>query len=128
MDPSPSAYASVPRDVRQLPRRRLDRLAGFQQHRRRIPRASHELVARAVGDGGIDDAVAEADLLPFHVHRHRRLRGPADGLLEPLEVGLRRDPAGGAEAYAIAEEDLAEGAADDRPDAPAHEGLWRVLA
>src|SRR5207302_3339613 len=41
---------------------------------------------------------------------------------------LRGAQAGDAEHHAIAEEDLAEGAADDGADAPAHEGLWGVLA
>src|SRR5262249_7789047 len=36
--------------------------------------------------------------------------------------------AGNAEHHAVAEKDLAEGAADDGADAPAHEGLRRVLA
>src|SRR6266849_5197183 len=119
---------SVPLDVRQLPRRRLDGRARFQQHRRRVPRPRHELVARPVGHGGLDDAVAEEYLLLFHVHRHRGLRLSADGLLEPLEVGLGGDQAGNAEHHAVAEEDLAEGAADDGADAPAHEGLGAVLA
>src|SRR5713226_3722897 len=119
---------SVPLDVRQLPRRRLDGRARFQQHRRRVPRPRHELVARPVGHAGLDDAVAEEYLLLFHVHRHPGLRLSADGLLEPLEVGLGGDQAGDAEHHAVAEEDLAEGAADDGADAPAHEGLGGVLA
>jgi len=58
----------------------------------------------------------------------RLLRRPGDGLLEPLEVGLGGDQAGDAEHDAVAEEDLAERAADDGADDPAHEGLLGVLA
>ena len=29
--------------------------------------------------------------LPFHVHRHQRLRRAGDGLLEPLEISLGGD-------------------------------------
>src|SRR5712692_9114580 len=65
---------SPPRDIRQLSRRRLDRGARFQQHRRRIPRAAHELISRAIGDGRLDDVVAEVHLLLLDVHRHRHLR------------------------------------------------------
>ena len=72
----------------QHPRRRLDRRARLQQHRRRIPRAAHELIARPVWDARLDDAVAEADFLLVHVDRHGRLRRPADGLLEPLQIFL----------------------------------------
>src|SRR5439155_12923363 len=48
--------------------------------------------------------------------------------LQPLEIRLRHDEARNPEHDAVAEEDLAVGAADDRADAPAHERLWRVLA
>src|SRR2546422_4713891 len=87
---------SPPRDVRQLPRRRLDRRARLQQHRRRIPCPADELVAGAVRHSRLDDAVAEADLLLLHVHCHRRLRRPAHLALEPLDVLLRGTQAGDA--------------------------------
>src|SRR5439155_3511425 len=118
---------SPPRDVRQLPRRRLDRGARLEQHRRRVPRHADKLVAGAVRHSRLDHAVAEADLLLLHVHRHRRLRRPADLALEPLDVLLRGAQAGDAEHHAVAEEDLAEGAAYNSADAPPHEGLWRVF-
>src|SRR5439155_758291 len=81
---------------RQLPRRRLDRGASLEEHRRRIPRSADELVAGAVRHSRLDDAVAEADLLLLHVHRHRRLRRPADLALEPLDVLLGGEQAGDA--------------------------------
>src|SRR5712692_5210291 len=118
---------SEPRNVRQLPRRRLDRRPGLEQHRRRIPRPPHELVARSVGHGRLDDAVAEAYLLLLDVHRHRLLRLTPDRLLQPLQILLRRAQARNAQHHAVAEEDLAEGAADDGLDAPAHESLRGVL-
>src|SRR5204862_2107758 len=86
------------------------------------------LVAGAGGDGRLDDGLAEADRLLLHVHGHWLLRRLADGLLEPLDVLLRGAQAGDTEHHAVAEEDLAEGAADDGTDAPAHEGLGGVLA
>src|SRR5882724_12689341 len=88
-----SRARSISSDVRQLPRRRLDPRARFQQHRGGVPSPRHELVARAVGHGGLDHAVAEAYLLLFHVYLHRSLGLAAYGFLQPLEVFL-----GGAEA------------------------------
>src|SRR5262245_54248064 len=119
---------SEPRDVRELLRGRLDRRARLEQHRRRIPRAAHELISRAIRDGRLDDAIAEADFLLFHVDSHGCLRRPPHGLLQPLQVFLRGAQAGDAQHHAVAEEDLAEGAADDRGDAPAHQRLRCMLA
>src|SRR5207237_4699700 len=100
-------------DVRELLSRRLDRHARLQQHRGRIPHAANQLIARAVGDGRLDRAVAETDLLLLDVDRHRRLARAAALALEPLEILLRGAQAGDAQHHAVAEEDLAEGAADD---------------
>src|SRR5207247_5541493 len=90
-------------------------------------RPAHELIARALRHRRLDDAVAETHLLLLDVHRHRRLRRPADLALEPLDVLVRGAQAGDAEHDAVAEEDLAEGAAYNSADAPPHEGLWRVF-
>src|SRR6185295_17411341 len=123
-----ASAGSEPLHVRQLPGRCLDRRARLQQHGRRVPRPSHELVAGAVRYRRLDHPVAEANFLLFHVHHHRGLRRPLDGALQPLQIGLRGDQAGDAQHHAVAEEDLAEGATDDGADAPAHERLRRVLA
>src|SRR5207249_10853079 len=48
--------------------------------------------------------------------------------LQPLDILLRRAQTRDAEHDAVAEEDLAERAADDRADAPAHQRLRRMLA
>src|SRR5262247_430718 len=114
--------------VGELARRRLDRVAGLQEYRSRVPRACHELITRAVWHRGLDDTVAEAHLLLLHVHGYALLRRPLDGLLQPLQVFLRGAQARDAQHHAVAEEDLAEGAAHDGADPPAHEGLGRVLA
>src|SRR5207247_1013928 len=90
-------------------------------------RPAHELIARALRHRRLDDAVAETHLLLLDVHRHRRLRRPAHLALEPLDVLLRGTQAGDAQHDAVAEEDLAEGAAYNSADAPPHEGLWRVF-
>jgi hypothetical protein len=48
---------------------------------------------------------------------------PADGALEPTEVGLGRGQAEDAEHHPVAEEDLGAGAADDGADAQ-HRRAW----
>src|SRR5215470_14101160 len=78
---------SEPLHVGERACRRLDGRARVQQHRCGVPGAGHQLLARAVGHSGLDDAVAEADLLLLDVHVHRRLRRLADLALQPLEVG-----------------------------------------
>jgi hypothetical protein len=62
-------------------------------------------MARTVGEGRPHDAAAEAHFLPFHVHRHQRLRRAGDGLLEPLEISLGGDQAGDAEDHTVANEE-----------------------
>src|SRR5207247_10001424 len=91
---------------------------------RRVPRAAHELIARAVRYGRLDDAVGEANLLLLDVHGHGLARRAADRLLQPLQILLRGDQARNPEHHAVAEEDLPERAADDGVDAPA-DGRWR---
>src|SRR4029453_11151275 len=119
---------SEPLHVGGRPRRCLDGGARVEQHRRGVPGAGHQLLARGVGHRRLDDAIAEAHVLLLDVHVHRRLRRLADLALQPLEVGLADRETGDAEHHAVAEEDLAVGAAHDRADAPAHERLRRVLA
>src|SRR5262249_60183159 len=97
-------------------------------YRSRVPRAAHELIARAVGHARLDHAVAEAYFLLLHVHGHGLLGRALDGLLQPLQIFLGSPKAGDAQHHAVAEEDLAEGAAHDGADAPAHQGLGGVLA
>src|ERR1051326_2049549 len=98
---------SEPADVRQLLRRRLDLVARLEQHRRRVPRAVDELIARAVRHRRLDRLVAELHFLLVHVHRDLLLRRERDLLLQPLQVRLRHREAGDAEHHAVAEEDLA---------------------
>src|SRR5258706_104841 len=82
------------------------RAPGLEQDRGRVPRALHELVARAVGDARLDHFVAEAHFLLLDVHAHRVLRRALDRLLQPLEIRLRDRETRDAEHRAVAEEDL----------------------
>src|SRR5215475_9947892 len=119
---------SEPLDVRQPLSRGLDRAPRLQEHTRCVPGSVHEDIARAVGDGGLDRPAREADLLALDIKGERLSRPPAHLALEPLDVGRRSVKAGHAIGRAVAEEDLAEGDADQRLDAPVQEGLRRVLA
>src|SRR5215471_238081 len=121
------AMASESFHVGKLVRRCLDRVAGLQEYRSRVPRAVYELITGALGHDGLDQSVAEANFLLLHVHGDGRLGRALHRLLQPLQVFLGGPEAGDAQHHAVAEEDLAEGAAHDGADAPAHQGLGRVL-
>src|SRR5262249_5963566 len=99
-----------------------------EEHPRCVPRSAHQLMVRSLADLHGDGAVTAANLSVLHVH-HDRLPGvAADRALQPEHVVHGRGEAGNAEGDAVAEEDLRNRPADDRPDAPALEGLGSVLA
>lgn len=119
--------ASVPGHVGQPLRGLFDPVAGLEQHAGGVPGPLDELAPGAVGDVGLDGPLAKPDGPGLDVHHPLGLRAPRRLLHEPLEVADVGRHAGDAEGRAVAEEDLAEGAPDDRLDPPPLQGLRSVL-
>src|ERR1039457_3935638 len=107
---------------------RFHLLRGFEELCGRIPPAGEELLASTIGHlegvalaAGYNRLVRQA-----YLDRCRRLL--LDGCHQRLGHFLRDLAAGHSDGHAVADEDLGEAFADDHLDAPAVDGLGRVLA